>query len=261
MLLLGVILAFIGYYIPNDYYVVGFVILIVSYFIVCLSIYKLAKGNVISILLFFLLFFVYGSACSDKWSRCIVTKQPECFKVIASVSKRSNNRYGCEVYCFYDYKDSSCISSIKTDFKKYYSVSDYTIVIIERKHAQTSIIDWNPSSEDIQHFSKAVYYSDADKELGNDYYYYAKLRPDLALKNFGLNKLTLGKDNLLYYKNVNDSIDSQVHQCADSLQSQLNRDMLDTADAFYFHGEIIQAEKVFSEITKAREYYERYCGK
>jgi len=99
------------------------------------------------------------------------------------------------------------------------------------------------------------------QEFGNDYYYYAKLRPDLSLKNFGLNKLSLATDGALSYKNINDSIDSQVHRCADSLQAQAYYNMLDTADAFYFHGEIIPAEQVFAEVPQAREYYEKYCGK
>ncbi|MCQ2976123.1 MAG: hypothetical protein MJ211_15085 [Bacteroidales bacterium] len=80
---------------------------------------------------------------------------------------------------------------------------------------------------------------------------------DNVLTYFGLNKLTLDSDSLLYYKNINDSIDSQIHKCADSLQTEQNRN-LENSGAFYFHGEIIPKEQVFSQITLAREYYEKY---
>lgn len=117
-----------------------------------------------------------------------------------------------------------------------------------------------PSTQDHVYFQQPVRFVN-NEEFGNDYYYYAKLRPDLALKNFGLNKITIGKDNILHYKNVNDSIDNQTHKCADSLQSQQNRDIVGSDFAFYFHGEIIRAGQVFSEIPQAKAYYERYDKK
>ncbi len=173
-------------------------------------------------------------------------------------------RYTGNTWCSYSYNWNGNIEKIThylisyEDFEK--MIIGKSILVQRHSIGYCSKYKILPSENEVFYYSKPVLFVH-NVEFGNDYYYYAKLRPDLALNNFGLNKLAIGKDNLLYYKNINDSIDSQIHQCADSLQSQLNRNMLDTEGAFYFHGEIIPAKQLFSEIPQAKEYYDKYNKK
>lgn len=112
-----------------------------------------------------------------------------------------------------------------------------------------------------KYFSKPVKYVNK-QEFGNDYYYYAKLNPTLALKNFGLNRVFMGlgkNDSLLVYKNINDSIEFKtVHICADTLQTAANRALVGDTFAFLFHDGIYTKEQVFEEIPEAKEYYYKY---
>ena len=112
-----------------------------------------------------------------------------------------------------------------------------------------------------KYFSKPVKYVNK-QEFGNDYYYYAKLNPSLALKNFGLNRVFMGlgkNDSLLVYKNINDSIEFKtVHICADTLQTAANRAKVGDTFGFLFHDGIYSKEQVFEEIPQAKEYYLKY---
>gem|GEM_PF-6296785 len=113
-----------------------------------------------------------------------------------------------------------------------------------------------------RYFNKPVKYVNK-QEFGNDYYYYAKLNPQLALKNFGLRRVFMGldkNDSLLVYKNINDSIEFKtVHICADTLQTATNRALVGSSFAFLFHDGIYTKEQVFEEIPQAKEYYLKYC--
>ncbi|MDD6002373.1 MAG: hypothetical protein PUC50_09325 [Bacteroidales bacterium] len=112
-----------------------------------------------------------------------------------------------------------------------------------------------------KYFSKPVKYVNK-QEFGNDYYYYAKLNPKLALKNFGLRRVFMGldkNDSVLVYKNINDSIEFKtVHICADTLQTAANRALVGDSFAFLFHDGIYTKEQVFEEIPEAKEYYYKY---
>ncbi len=204
---------------------------------------------------FVLLHIAVGGINADDHHRSVLAKRAfACYGVVDGFSTHRGVkvyvRFGEREVSVYYHEGTPSIAKGDTVIMKYSDVESTSFVIYNTK----------PDHNTIKKYQHPVLFVN-NEESGNDYYYYAKLRPELALKNFGLNKLTLDKGNLLHYKNINDSIDSQVHQCADSLQNQLNRDIVDLSDAFYFHGEIIPAEQVFAEIPLAREYYERYCGK
>lgn len=123
------------------------------------------------------------------------------------------------------------------------------------------IISWHPSRDTLELFQKPIKYVDGE-EIGNDYYYYAKLRADNSLKHFGLNvafKGLYGKDTILFYRNLNPGIDSVAHRLADTLQTAFNRALVGDSFAFLFHDGIYSKEQVFEEIQQAKEYYLKYC--
>ena len=123
------------------------------------------------------------------------------------------------------------------------------------------VISWHPSRDTLELFQKPIKYVDGE-EIGNDYYYYAKLRPTIALKNFGLNvvfKSLCRNDTILFYKNLNSNIDSVAHRLADTLQTQVNRNIVGDEYGFLFHEGIYTKEQVFEEIQQAKEYYLKYC--
>ncbi len=123
------------------------------------------------------------------------------------------------------------------------------------------VISWHPSRDTLELFQKPIKYVDGE-EIGNDYYYYAKLRADNSLKHFGLNvafKGLYGKDTILFYRNLNPSIDSVAHRLADTLQTASNRALVGDSFAFLFHDGIYSKVHVFEEIPQAKEYYLKYC--
>lgn len=122
------------------------------------------------------------------------------------------------------------------------------------------VYDSSPNEKLLYKYQKPVEFF-GEVELGNDYYYYAKISPDLAFKNFGLNIIycSKGGDKLLY-KNINRDLDSGLYYSND-LHTKDNFAKIGKDTMFVFHGEIISKEQVFSEIPQAKEYYDRYCGK
>ena len=123
------------------------------------------------------------------------------------------------------------------------------------------VISWHPSTDTLQLFQKPVKYLDGE-EIGNDYYYYARLRTHNALKNFGLNVVFKGlchADTTLFCRNVNLGIDSVARPLADTLQTATNRALVGSSFAFLFHDGIYTKEQVFEEIPQAKEYYLKYC--
>lgn len=122
------------------------------------------------------------------------------------------------------------------------------------------VISWHPSRDTMELFQKPIKYVDGE-EIGNDYYYYAKLRPTIALKNFGLNvvfKVLYRNDTILYYRNLNQNLDSIAHRLADTLQTASNRALVGDSVAFLFHDAIYSKVQVFEEIPQAKEYYLKY---
>ncbi len=123
------------------------------------------------------------------------------------------------------------------------------------------VISWLPSRDTLELFQKPIKYVDGE-EIGNDYYYYAKLRADNSLKHFGLNvvfKRLYGNDTIIFYRNLNPAIDSVAHRLADTLQTATNRALVGSSFAFLFHDGIYSKEQVFEEIQQAKEYYLKYC--
>lgn len=99
-------------------------------------------------------------------------------------------------------------------------------------------------------------------EYGNDSYDYCFIEPYTALNNFGLRCVTKTiekSDTILYYRNLNPSIDSVAHRLADTLQTASNRALVGDSFAFLFHDGIYSKEQVFDEIPQAKEYYLKYC--
>lgn len=122
------------------------------------------------------------------------------------------------------------------------------------------VISWHPSRDTLELFQKPIKYVDGE-EIGNDYYYYIKLRADNSLKHFGLNVVFKGlnrKDTILFYRNLNPAIDSVSHRLADTLQTASNRALVGSSFAFLFHDGIYSKEQVFEEIPQAKEYYLKY---
>ncbi len=98
-------------------------------------------------------------------------------------------------------------------------------------------------------------------EYGNDSYDYYFVEPYTALNNFGLRRVTEKIENssrVLYYQNVNPSLDSVAHPVKEGFQTATNRAKVDTSFAFLFHDGIYSKEQVFEEIPEAKEYYYKY---
>lgn len=135
-------------------------------------------------------------------------------------------------------------------------------VVLHRYFTQNyiQVISWHPSRDTLELFQKPIKYVDGE-EIGNDYYYYAKLRADNSLKHFGLNvafKGLYGKDTILFYRNLNSALDSVSHRLVDTLQTASNRALVGSSFAFLFHDSIYSKEQVFEEIPQAKEYYLKY---
>jgi len=183
------------------------------------------------------------------------------FKVVAIVERGGIYKSGYSVH-FHFYDGFNMISSSQNVSRaKYRSIQFPMKVLVERKIEGVRIINWIPNIKEIIKYSKPVYYRD-NQEIGNDYYYYAKLQPDISLKNFGLRSVTktiVNYDTTLFYTNITDSIDNQRYRCADSLQTYENRQKVGDTFGFLFHDGIYSKEQVFEEIPQAKEYYLKYC--
>ncbi len=98
-------------------------------------------------------------------------------------------------------------------------------------------------------------------EYGNDSYDYYFVEPYTALNNFGLRRVTekiVNSSRVLYYQNVNPSLDSVAHPVKDGFQTATNRAKVDTSFAFLFLDGIYSKEQVLEEIPEAKEYYYKY---
>ena len=184
--------------------------------------------------------------------------------------KTHSNGYTSSRKVYYTYH----LDGKKYKYKRYDSVTKDVFdqveigdMILIRLNEQLEISTFIQDSACVNYYTTGKYFSKPVKyvnkqEFGNDYYYYAKLNPTLALKNFGLNRVFMGlgkNDSILVYKNINDSIEFKtVHICADTLQTALNRALVGDSFAFLFHGRIYSKDQVFEEIPQAKEYYLKY---
>ena len=184
--------------------------------------------------------------------------------------KTHNNGYNSSRKVYYTY----CLDGKRYKYKRYDSVTKDVFdqvevgdMILIRLNEQLEVSTFIQDSACVNYYTTGRYFSKPVKyvnkqEFGNDYYYYAKLNPTLAFKNFGLNRVFMGlgkNDSLLVYKNINDSIEFKtVHICADTLQTAANRALVGDTFAFLFHDGIYTKEQVFEEIPEAKEYYYKY---
>ena len=233
-----------------------------SFLLICIANYRLlcSKKDFFYILYLpiCIFYFVLENDISHKH---VIAINPNHYKVIASVTKRIIDNKGYVINCYYNEGDKIHAGKEFVSEYEYKSIGDSMKIIIVDNDQGEVTYEWNPTSLEIIKYSKPVYFR-GDEELGNDYYYYAKLNPKLALQNFGLKKVFMGldkNDSLLVYKNINDSIEFKtVHICADTLQTASNRALVGDSFAFLFQDGIYTKEQVFDEIPQAKEYYLKY---
>ena len=259
----GIILIILSINIPVTYSKLFFCTFITALGSVCYSLYRfiLWRNNYFYCYLFIPILIIFYLILIDNSERSFLHYYKGHFKVIATVKQKGSYKSDYMIHCYYydglNFRDSE----INVDYPYYKNVKDIKLVILESDSSGYKIISSNPTAFEILKFLKPVYYR-GKEEIGNDYYYYAKIQSDISLKNFGLRRVTKlieNSDTILYYKNLNDSIDSQTYRCVDSLQTQSNRDKVGDSFGFLFHDGIYSKEQVFEEIPHAKEYYLKYC--
>ncbi len=164
-------------------------------------------------------------------------------------------------YNYYlDFQYNNYYKSIFVNSDDYYNDSLFkSALLLISPH--NKIINNQVSDFEKRKFKYPVEYRN-NLEYGNDSYDYCFIEPYTALNNFGLRRVTKSIDNsdtILYYKNLNHTIDSVAHRLADTLQTASNRALLGSSFAFLFHDGIYTKEQVFEEIPQAKEYYLKYC--
>ncbi len=190
------------------------------------------------------------------------------YLVTANVTKVeiTHGSRGSNIYIDYEYnwlnsdKVRKCSRIVSGEVKKDNIKVGTKMFIQKHENGWGGRYKYNISKEEAYYYQYPVLFIKG-VEFGNDYYYYAKLRPELALKNFGLRRVSksiVNSDTLLYYTNLNDSIDNQNYLCADTLQTAANRALVGSSYAFLFHNGIYTKEQVFEEIPQAKEYYLKY---
>ncbi|MDD6001936.1 MAG: hypothetical protein PUC50_07070 [Bacteroidales bacterium] len=261
ILILGIILIPLIIFL-NGCYIFKYLLLLDSFILVCVVINKLlCSKRDLYYILYIPICVVYFVLFNDILHKEVLEKNPNHYKVIASITKFAHPQALYRIY--YYYKEGEKVHN----FYKYVSEDEYKLrkkgsnkhIIVENNRGQITV-DWNPSSTDLYKYSKPVYYVN-NKEVGNDYYYYAKLCPDIAINNYGLKQVTKAienSDTILYYCNLNPTIDSVAHRLADTLQTQANRNIVGDEYGFLFHDGIYSKEQVFEEIPLAKEYYLKY---
>ena len=259
----GIILIILSINIPVTYSKLFFCTFITALGSVCYSLYRfiLWRNNYFYCYLFIPILIIFYLILIDNSERSFLHYYKGHFKVIATVKQKGSYKSDYMIHCYYydglNFRDSE----INVDYPYYKNVKDIKLVILESDSSGYKIISSNPTAFEILKFLKPVYYR-GKEEIGNDYYYYAKIQSDISLKNFGLRSVTKSienSDTILYYKNINDSIDNQIHRCVDSLQTYKNRQKVGDTFGFLFHDGIYSKDQVFEEIPQAKEYYLKYC--
>ncbi len=173
--------------------------------------------------------------------------------------KHKEVRKGGDLH-YFDYHYNNDFMSIYVSSDDYYNDSLFKSALLlispHNKILKNQVTDFEKRK-----FKYPVEYRN-NLEYGNDSYDYCVIEPYTALNNFGLRCVTKTiekSDTILYYCNLNPSIDSVAHRLADTLQTASNRALVGSSFAFLFHDGIYTKEQVFEEIPQAKEYYLRYC--
>lgn len=160
----------------------------------------------------------------------------------------------------FDYVYLDSIRTVNVGLDNYYKDSlNKSVLIVITPYAE--ILKNQVTDFEKRKFKYPVEYRN-NLEYGNDSYDYCFIEPYTALNNFGLRCITKTiekSDTILYYRNLNPSIDSVAHRLADTLQTAFNRALVGNSFAFLFHDGIYSKEQVFEEIPQAKEYYLKYC--
>lgn len=262
MLILGVILILVILFV-NGCYNFRYIILFISFLLVCIAHKRLfCRKRDVYYLLFIPICIIFFVLYNYILHQDILEANPNHFKVIASVTRLTIPRSGLpQIYFYYNegIKSHTKDGYVSEDEYIFFKKGGNKIIIIENNRGHLTL-DLHPSSVDLYKYSKPVYYIN-NKEVGNDYYYYAKLCPDIAINNYGLKQVTKAienSDTILYYCNLNPTLDSVAHRLADTLQTASNRALVGDSFAFLFHDGIYTKEQVFEEIPEAKEYYYKY---
>ncbi len=241
-----------------------YILLLTSFILVCITLHRLlCHKKDIYYILYFPIGFIYFVLFNYIIHQDIFEANPNHYKVIASVTRLAILRSGqTQIYFYYNegIESHEQFKDVSEDEYNFFKKDGNKIIIVENNRGHLTL-DLHPSSVDLYKYSNPVYYIN-NKEVGNDYYYYAKLCPDIAINNYGLKQVTKAIDNsdtILYYRNLNPSIDSVAHRLADTLQTVSNRTLVGSSFAFLFHDGIYTKEQVFEEIPEAKEYYYKYC--
>jgi len=213
---------------PTDLFVVSFVLAFLNFGII-ITLNKLYERN-----------------CLDKTYSVVYAELKKTF-----MPHKSPTRYT------YKYHEGEVTTTSIRNHLNHYTL--FQSVLLELS-PHTEVLSSVSSDFEKRKFKYPVEYRN-NTEYGNDSYDYCFIEPYTALNNFGLRRVTKSienSDKILYYCNLNHTLDSVVHRLADTLQTQVNRNKVGNEYGFLFHDGIYSKKQVFEEIPQAKEYYFKY---
>ena len=249
-----------------------------------LIIYQLFSPNVLMIRIFTAIFFVLGvwmSVYSNKkltTDVCVVSSIlffvnfgititlhrlyeknifDKTYSVVFAELEKTYTPHNSPTEYTYKYQEGVVRTTSKRHHLSHYTL--YQSVLLELS-PHTEVLSSVSSDFEKRKFKYPVEYRN-NTEYGNDSYDYCFIEPYTALNNFGLRRVTKSienSDTILYYCNLNPTLDSDVHRLADTLQTQVNRNKVGDEYGFLFHDGIYSKDQVFEEIPQAKEYYLKY---
>ena len=238
------------------------VILLVAFLAVLILILSTKEGKNTDIQIMTLLLV---PLCWKSFSDTITISNNDIFDVSHTIAfaqlagKHRDDRKGGYIH-YLDYFYNNDFMSIYVSSDDYYNDSLFKSALLlispHNKILKNQVTDFEKRK-----FKYPVEYRN-NLEYGNDSYDYCFIEPYTALNNFGLRCITKTiekSDTILYYRNLNPSIDSVSHRLADTIQTASNRALVGSSFAFLFHDGIYSKEQVFDEIPQAKEYYLKYC--
>ena len=155
------------------------------------------------------------------------------------------------------------------------------------------IVSWHPTTDTIIKYSHPVLFRNGE-EIGNKYFYYAKLFPERVFNHFGyeilyksvpvnvsptdstvvlqlkdlqghdkqlkyrLSNLSSIPDTFLVFKNINDSISTHYTVCTPEINTPTNWAKIDGYGYLFGYDEVYSKQEIESQCPRIREYVEQY---
>ena len=155
------------------------------------------------------------------------------------------------------------------------------------------IVSWHPKPDSIFKYSRPVLFRNG-AEIGNKYFYYAKLFPDRVFKNFGyeilyksipinvsqsdsvvilqlkdiqgndkqlkykLSDLSNIPDTFLVFKNINNNISAHYTVCTPEINTPKNWTKISDYGYLFGYDEVYSKQEIESQCPRIKEYVEQY---